>query len=388
MTIPLTPFMWCVAILPIVFLLGTMILLNWSASKAAPLALAIAVISALLIYRSAPIAILSESAKGLWNAAVILAVVWPAIFIHELYVEGNAYNSIKIGMEKVSKHELIQLIIFGWVFPSFLQGVTGFGVAVAVGAPLLVGIGVAPFWSVVIVLLCHSWGGTFGTLSIAWQALLTETQIGGETAAATALVACLIIWAHNFIGGFALCWFYGKAKALREGLPVSLLVSAIQGGGQLLLAQVNHTVACFLPACISLLAVILLSKTEKYGKAWSLADSRIMVRHGEEQNESAGVLTFAQSLFPYILLTVIAVTVLLIPPVHALLSQWTIGFPFVETVTGYGYITKAEDCFSPLTPFTYAGTVLILTSAAGCLFFKRRHCIEPGGFARISKRRS
>ena len=38
----------------------------------------------------------------------------------------------------------------GWIFESFLQGITGFGVPVAVGAPLLIGIGMKPVWAVVI----------------------------------------------------------------------------------------------------------------------------------------------------------------------------------------------------------------------------------------------
>ncbi len=35
-----------------------------------------------------------------------------------------------------------------------------------------------------------------------------------------------------------------------------VLLSVIQGGGELLLTQVNTTIACFVPACISLVAII------------------------------------------------------------------------------------------------------------------------------------
>ena len=50
-----------------------------------------------------------------------------------------------------------------------LQGITGFGVPVAVGAPLLIGIGMRPFWAVIIPLLAHTWGNTYGTLGAAWD---------------------------------------------------------------------------------------------------------------------------------------------------------------------------------------------------------------------------
>ena len=44
----------------------------------------------------------------------------------------------------------MQSLLLGWVFVSFLQGMGGFGVPVAVVAPLLVGLGFGPVQAVVI----------------------------------------------------------------------------------------------------------------------------------------------------------------------------------------------------------------------------------------------
>ena len=62
------------------------------------------------------------------------------------------------------------------------QGITGFGVPVAVGAPLLMGIGVTPLWAVLIPLLCHSWGNTYGTLGMAWDALASLPELTADPA--------------------------------------------------------------------------------------------------------------------------------------------------------------------------------------------------------------
>ena len=129
---------------------------------------------AVLCFKASPLALTLEAGKGIWNAATILLVIWPAVFSYELTCESKGFLAIRRGIQHVTKHELLQILILGWIFPSFLQGITGFGVAVAVGAPLLLSIGVTPFYSIIIVLLCHCWGATFGTLALAWEALIAQ----------------------------------------------------------------------------------------------------------------------------------------------------------------------------------------------------------------------
>ena len=53
-------------------------------------------------------------------------------------------------------------------------------------------------------------------------------------------------------------------KALKKGLPAVIVISLIQGGGQLMLSQVNQTLCCFVPCCIALVACILLGRTKLY----------------------------------------------------------------------------------------------------------------------------
>ena len=84
---------------------------------------------------------------------------------------------IRNGMRKLLPNELLLVLALGWILESFLQGITGFGVPVAVGAPLLIGIGVKPMWAVIIPLLGQSWGNTFGTLAAAWDALVMSAGI-------------------------------------------------------------------------------------------------------------------------------------------------------------------------------------------------------------------
>ncbi len=385
MSLPMNLLFWITAGIPILFLLVVIMKFGWSVSKAAPVGMFLAGITAVYVYRSTLPALCLEAGKGFWNAATILLVIWPAVFSYELSCESKGFQSIRIGIQNISRHELFQILILGWIFPSFLQGITGFGVAVAVGAPLLLSIGVTPFYSIVIVLLCHSWGATFGTLSLAWEALVLQTGICGEVEAKAAILAAILIWAFQITAVLLSCWFYGKWKGIKEAAPAICILSLIMGGGQMSLAAVHSVIANFLPTAMALGAAFFLSGTRRYQKAWYIEDSPVMTRKTQE-NSKEKEMSFHQAFLPYYILTGITIFCLLIPPVNRLLSRWSLGFSFPETVTGYGYLTTAEPFFSPIKPLTYAGTFLALASLISYLYYKKHHYIRSESLKVIWKR--
>ena len=147
---------------------------------------------------------------------------------------------------------------------------------------------------------------------------------------ASAFWAGLFIWMWNVVTGLVLCWFYGKGKGVKKGLPAVLILSVIQGGGELLLTQVNTTISCFLPSCISLVALFLIGRMKMYREEWSLKDSQIMNRtfSGDSVNEAPADMSLLQAFVPYILLTVITMAVLVVTPVNKFLGQVSLGFSF------------------------------------------------------------
>lgn len=210
--------MWGLACLPIIVLLVLMIKFQWGATEAAPVGLVITVITGLVFYKADIRLIVSEGAKGIWNALTILLIVWTAVLMYQVGSEAKAFSVIRDGMRKLLPNELLLVLTMGWIFESFLQGITGFGVPVAVGAPLLIGIGVKPMWAVIIPLLGQSWGNTFGTLGAAWDALAMSAglTVGSKEYLATAFCTAAFIWFWNIIDGMVICWFYGKGKAIKK----------------------------------------------------------------------------------------------------------------------------------------------------------------------------
>lgn len=385
MELPVGPIQLIAAALPVIFLLVAIMCFGMGVAKAAPIGMMVAAIVSVFVFRVQPLSLLVDVGKGAWNSATILLVIWPALFSYELICQANGFQAVRRGIQSLTRHELMQILIFGWIFPSFLQGITGFGVAVAVGAPLLLSIGVTPLYSIIIVLLCHCWGATFGTLALAWDALVEQAGISGSETALAAVIAASMIWIFNLMCVLLSLWFYGKWKAIKEAGPMVAILSFILGGGELLLAPINSTVSCFLPSSVGLAAAILISRTKRYRKEWLIEDSSIMERK-KQDTETKTQMGFNQAFLPYYSLTVITVICLLIPPVNALLSRWKLGFSFPETVTGYGFVTQAESLFSPMKPLTYAGTFLALSAHISFIYYQKKDIIQTSELRDIWKR--
>lgn len=390
MNIPINIWMWLLAILPIVILLYLMVGKQWGANKAAPLGILIALFNAFVFYKANLTLVLSEVFKGLWSSFSVLLVVWTAIILYEIVRESKAFIVFRNGLKRVTPNELIQIIAIGWVFTSFLQGITGFGVPVAVGAPLLLGLGVRPIYAVIISLLGQAWAGTYGTLAIAWDALVVQTNIGENPTLLyqTAMWATIFIWLFNFISGIAICWLYGRKAAVKKGFLAILVISIIQGGGQVLMSQINPTLACFVPTVVALISIFILSKVKTYRHPWRIVNSPIMSdeKTVEVEENYPQDMNIHQAFFPYYVLTFMTLFVLLITPIRKFLEQWKIGFNFSETKTGYGFINQAAKPFSPFAPLTHAGLFLILAAIIGFIYYKKKGWIKPGGSKAVLNR--
>lgn len=389
MKIPVNAFMWIIAFLPIVVLLLLMIKFRWGATNAALAGLILTIITGIFIYKGSIQTILIEVKKGIWNALPIILIIWTAILLYQVAREANGLIVIRNGMRKLLPNELLLLLAMGWAFESFLQGITGFGVPVAVGAPLLIGLGVTPLWAVIIPLLGQTWGNTFGTLGAAWDSLAMTTGMttGSSQYLQTALWAGIFLWLWNFFGGIVICWYYGKAKAIKKGFLAVCVISLTQGGGELLLGQFNTTISCFLPSCISLVAIIFLGKLKMYRQEWKIQDSPIMNRAlvNEVKESNKPMMNLKEACMPYVLLSALALVILLIKPINALLGTFAIGLSIPKTVTGYGYVTEAVANFSPLRPFTHASMFLLISSILSLLYYRKHNYIERNGVKRAFK---
>lgn len=389
---------WLGAVFPILFLFLMMSIFHMKTERAAFLGIICAVISALVIGKSTPQIVTMDLGKGGFSALNILIVIWPAVFLYEMMEFVGVFQSIKQMLQKKTQDELVMILLICWLFSSFLQGITGFGVPVAVCAPILIALGVQPLWSVIITLLGHAWANTYGTFALAWDALIAQSET--QKIFETKLLAGLLLLGVNLAGAILISWLYGKGKALRHILPFLIIISLVQGGGQLIVSFTNSTIAAFIPTTLALVVGWFMLGTGFYTKPWKM-DSKLMVRQGkeDERNKIAHTeqlasgdktnitellvneeleksITNGQAIFPFIILAVISVIILLIKPVHEVMNQLVFALSFPQIETGRGFIVEATDSYGAIHIFTHAGFVLLLTVIITLLLYLKKGYLD------------
>jgi lactate permease len=369
--LPVEPLHWGLALVPLALLLVLLAGRHWKAPEAGPVGLFVAAVIALFAFE-APLELLAVAAgKGIWDAIFILYVIWPALLLYRVVDRAGAFEALHAGIERFSRNQLFLVLAFGWVFVSFLQGITGFGVPIAVVAPLLIGLGVRPLYAVIIPLIGHAWANLFGTLAVAW--LATERVATLENELATLLQTGLLLWIPNLLAGVAICWLFGRLASVRHGLPMVLLVSAIHGGVQLALVVVNPVLSAFVASAVALVALYPLSRWRRYREPHEEASPQVLEeRRFADENPPEAVMGLPMALMPYAVLTVLTIAVVLPAPIAELFERLEVGPSFPAVEAGYGERVEAEQPYSPFAPLTHPGTFLLISAAIAWLVYRVR----------------
>lgn len=368
--LPIDVVHWLLALAPLVVLLVLLVALKWKAPEAGPVGLLVAGVLALVAFEAPWESVAVASAKGIWDAVFILYVIWPALLLYRIADRAGAFIALREGIERFSNNELFLVLAFSWVFASFLQGITGFGAPIAIVAPLLIAIGVRPVYAVVLPLIGHAWANLFGTLAVAWLATLSVVEL--EDQMATAFQTAALLWIPNLMAGLGIAWLFGRRAAVVHALPMVAVISAIHGGGQLLLTLWNPVLATFLTSTVALVVLYPLSRWKRYSeRAASIEDRHVMADSLEEEEhkreeyqaeEPEPVMGLSMALMPYVVLALLTIGVLAVPPVEEVLERVEVGLAFPAVETGLGMTEEAEDPYSPFAPLTHPGTFLLASA--------------------------
>jgi lactate permease len=241
---------------PLLAVLLTMLLLRWSAARAG---LAGLLIAALTVETPSLALFAGALAEGGFHALAIVAILWPALALHAQQERGGALQRLRERLAARAAAPALQALLLGWCVALFFEGAAGFGTPVALVAPLLVGLGLAPLQAVLLALVGHALGVCFGALGTPVAALaavsgLEATLIARPTALLQLLLAPLLMlafaallrgagmalpWRALLLAGlgfalpsFALAWWLGPSLATLLGALCSagLLLPLLRGG--------------------------------------------------------------------------------------------------------------------------------------------------------------
>ncbi len=369
---------WLLALSPIAAVLVLMVGFRWGGKKAGPVGWGAALVIAWLRFGAGWQVLLYSQLRGILLTLYVLYIIWMALVLYRVVDEAGAIAVIGQGIARLTADRTMQLLLLAWAFSAFLQGVAGFGVPIAVVAPLLIGLGFAPVVAVAAVAIGHSWSVTFGDIASSFQALMAATGLPGKD---------LAPWSAAFLGvacfgcGIAAVWTFQGWGSLRRGWPALALIGVVMVGVQAALAMSGlWNLAGFGAGLAGLAVGALVCRLPRYQRADPEG-----IEQASELSQPSPAMSLGRALAPYLLLVVVVAAAELWPWLHEALNQVKILVPFPEVQTSYGWTTPAGTGRT-ISVFGHAGALLAYVSLAAYLFYRQSGHYTPGVERRIVQR--
>lgn len=344
--------------------------LRWGGHRAGALALATAAVVAGIGFSAPPSLLAVALGRGAFLSLYILYIVWPALLLYHVVDEAGGIRDIGISVAGLTRNHIVQLLILGVAFTTFLQGVAGFGVPVAVVAPLLLGMGFPAQQATAAALVGHAWAVSLGDMASSFQALRAVTDLPGHE---------LGLWTAGFLSlcglltAFAVAHIHGGFSAIRRWPGPTLILGLATAGTQLLLAYFDYWIlATFGAGLVGLVVGLGLTKLRRYQ-----GPSRPAELPPKPEAErvrpvplppSDARMGFHTAFAAYYILVGVVLAATLIPPVHQSLSAAVFTLTFPETRTGLGWVQKAST--ATFTPLAHPGTLLLCTAVLAWGFYR------------------
>ena len=181
-----------VALVPIIWLIIALAVLKLPGHWACFSALLVAAVLSLTLWQmpatDCATSALEGFAAALWP---IILVIVAAIFTYNLTLKTGAMDVIKGMLTGVSADRRVLILLIGWCFGGFLEGMAGFGTAIAIPAGILVGLGMDPVAACLICMLANAFPTAFGSVGIPTVTLSNVTGLDVMSLSFTTVVQML-----------------------------------------------------------------------------------------------------------------------------------------------------------------------------------------------------
>jgi lactate permease len=370
---PADPWHLALSGLPLAFLLVVLLGLRWPGPRAGISALVLTAVLAVGVFglpiRGSGIAL----ARAVALSVDVLYIIWTALALFQIAELTGAIRGIGEAIARLTEDHILQLLIIGFAFTSFLQGVEGFGVPVAVTAPLLLGLGFRPLEAAAVPLVAHSWAVTLGTLATGFQALRAVTGLPArELAWWIALLGGLTALAT----GFAVMHIHAGWRPARRAFGAIALMGLIMGAVQLLVVwSENWTIAISVAGMVGIAIGLQLARwTRRYGAGlggllpqWPPPEGRREPPRGPVPPVST--MSFHLAFLPYYILLVLVGFATFVGPLRTALSAVRISIQFPSTTTSLGWITDRAQAVLPV--FGHPGALILYATVLSAVLFTR-----------------
>ena len=221
-----------VSVIPIILLFVLMMGLKMSGWKSALITLIVTILLAIMVapsmgiiperYIGASIYSITfwSIIEGVLKACFpIILIIICAIFSYNILVETREIDTIKTQFIQLTSDKGLLVLLLTWGFGGVLEGMAGFGTAVAIPAAILIGLGFKPMFSAVICLVANTVAVGFGAVGLPATTLANQVADGTASPEMLSEVATFIILQLSlmfFITPFLILMMTDRTKIIKN----------------------------------------------------------------------------------------------------------------------------------------------------------------------------
>lgn len=277
-------------------------------------------------------------AEGILKAIFpILIIILMAIYSYNILVESKQIEVIKSQFTSFTDDKGILVLMLVWGFGGLLEGMAGFGTAVAIPAAILIGLGFKPMFSALVSLIGNTVATGFGAVGVPVTTLCNEVAPGGaathEVICETSAFAVIQLSPLFVILPFIILMLTDK-KAILKNILLSVWTGIISVAVQYVCARyLGSETPAIIGSIAAIIAIII------YAKLFSAKK----IKTGNEKNFTLGETFRAWSVYLFILIFIL-VSGALCPPVNEFLKSnlvTKLQLPVIGTTFKFGWISNA-----------------------------------------------
>lgn len=293
--------------------------------------------------------------KGLYLSFVVLLILWPALWLYNLMDEAGGIRLLASGLSQFISEKPFLLLALSWSFSGLLEGLAGFGIPVAIVAPMLMALGVSPILAVAAVCVGHSWSITFGDMGVIFQTLLNLTQLDQATLIP---ITALMLGAASLLCGLGAAHLLGLLRRTWLYLLVtSLLISLVQYG---IAAAGLYSLAAFGAGLTGVVSAVVFSRFSAPTPASSLPSQKPL---------KAAIVVYTS-------LAILLILTNVVPSLKQVLSEIRFIMVLPSVTSASGFATAANQ--QTFRPFLHPGTIILIVAFLSAILFQKSGLLEPG----------
>ncbi len=266
----------------------------------------------------------------------ILLIILMAIYSYNILVASKSIEVIKSQFISFTDDRGVLVLMMVWGFGGLLEGMAGFGTAVAIPAAILIGLGFKPMFSALVALLGNSVPTAFGAVGVPITTLCNEISAGGASAQTVCEVSAFAVVQLAplfFLIPFVILMLTDR-KAWGRNMVLALWTGGVSLGVQILCAtRLGAETPAIVGSLAAILAIIIYAKVFVRSK-----------KHEKSAKKFSASQTFrAWSVYIFILVLIL-LTGALCPPVNGFLRTHLVShapLPVIGSTFKFGWINNA-----------------------------------------------